>query len=184
MHNLLFEEKEGYVARSIKNYDYIIGKQFGKLKVIGVSEVRTKAGHVCLLCNCECGKYKYMPAHHLTDQIVSCGCWKSGKERSFPTFLKKIEKTDTCWIWKGQINKAGYGRHCCKYAHRLSYEYHIGEIPVGKIICHKCNNKICVNPDHMYAGTPFDNTQDMKRDGVFIKRSLTSKQCLKNRGSK
>jgi hypothetical protein len=167
------------MGRPKKNYEYLIGKKFGKLKVLETSDVTTKNGQACLKCLCECGVQKYIAAHHLTEDIVSCGCWKIGRERALPTFMKKIEKTDKCWLWKGQVNKAGYGRHCCKYAHRLSYIYHIGEIPMDKIICHKCNNKLCVNPDHLYAGTPYDNTQDMKRDGVFVKRSLTSKRWNK-----
>lgn len=155
------------IAREEKHVN-LIGKKIGRLTVISISKERSKRGHVKLKCLCDCGNEKNIPAHHFEEgELVSCGCWKSGKERSFPTFLKKIEKTDGCWIWKGQINKSGYGRHCCKYAHRLSYEYYIGEIPMDKIICHKCNNKICVNPDHIYAGTYKDNTQDLIETGGF-----------------
>ncbi len=169
-----------YGIKRDEKYKHLIGEKFGKLTVMTISELRSKRGHVCLKCLCECGNEKVYPAHHIEEgALVSCGCWKSGKERILPTFLKKIEKTEGCWIWKGQINKAGYGRHCCKYAHRLSYEYHKGDIPEGKIICHTCNNKACVNPNHMYPGTAYDNAQDAIRDGVLKKRSLTSKRHKK-----
>ncbi len=158
-----------------KKHINLIGKKFGKLTVISISKIRSKAGQIALNCKCECGNEKKMPFHHLTNEIVSCGCWKSGKERSLPTFLKKIKKTETCWIWTGQINKAGYARHCCKYAHRLSYEYHIGKIPKDKMICHKCNNKICVNPEHLYAGTAYDNAQDALKAGVLYGRKTRKK---------
>lgn len=163
------------MGRPMKDYGYLINKKFGKLIVKSISDVRSKKGHVCLLCQCECGNEKNIPAHHLTDELISCGCWKSGKERALPTFMKKIKKTEECWIWKGQINKSGYGRHCCKYAHRLSYEYHIGEIPGDKMICHRCNNKICVNPEHMYLGTAYDNAQDAIKCGVLLGRNTRKK---------
>lgn len=162
-----------------KKHTNLIGKKFGKLKVISIADERSKSGHVCMVCLCECGKEKKIPFHHLNDQLVSCGCWKVGKERALPTFMKKIEKTDGCWNWKGMILKSGYARHCCKYAHRLSYEYHKGDIPEGKMLCHTCNNKSCVNPDHLYPGTAYDNAQDAIRDGVYERRSLTSKRYKK-----
>lgn len=171
------------MGRPKKDYRFLIGKKLGKLTVLRILDETSKRGQSQTECICECGKKKIINAHHIEEgALVSCGCWKIGKERATPTFMKKIEKTEGCWIWKGQINKAGYGRHCCKYAHRLSYQYHVGEISGDKMICHKCNNKICVNPDHMYLGTAYDNAQDAIRDGIYKKRSLTSKRYLKNSG--
>ncbi len=167
------------MGRPKRNYKYLIGKRYGKLTVKCESEIRSKKGHICMTCLCECGNEKDIPVHHLTDRIVSCGCWKSGKERMFPTFMKHVEKTDTCWKWTAHINKAGYARHNHEYAHRLSYEYQKGKIPEGKMICHTCNNKSCVNPEHMYPGTAFDNAQDAIRDGTYKKRSLISKRWIK-----
>ena len=50
-------------------------------------------------------------------------------------------------------------------AHRAIYEIMHGLIPQGKIICHKCNNKLCVRPDHLYVGTHADNTSDVIKSG-------------------
>ena len=166
-----------------KKLEHWINKKIGKLTVISVSTNRGKNGHNLLNCKCDCGIEKEILEHKIKSGQVSCGCWKSGRDRMYPTFMNKVQKTDTCWIWKGKITPHGYGhqtrRNSTSFAHRISYEYHTGKIPEGKMILHKCNNKLCVNPDHLYAGTAYDNAQDAIRDGVLAKRSLTSKRYKK-----
>jgi predicted transcriptional regulator len=76
-----------------------------------------------------------------------------------------VEK-DQCWEWSGPINgDHGYGimhwngeKH---RAHRFAYEAFEGEIPEGKVIRHRCDNKTCVNPDHLEVGTAEENMQDV-----------------------
>ena len=83
------------------------------------------------------------------------------EERNKNNFFKKIEKTETCWIWKGNINKEGYGKFWrkdkMKIAHRFSYELHKGEIPDGLQLDHLCRVRNCVNPDHLEPVTPLEN---------------------------
>ena len=73
-----------------------------------------------------------------------------------------------CWIWKGH-KKKGYGyysHHQIAYrAHRISYFLVYGEIPEDKIVCHKCDNPSCVNPQHLFLGSSRENTQDMISKG-------------------
>ena len=83
-------------------------------------------------------------------------------------FLRKVDKTETCWNWTGRLDIGGYGRfsrgsgHWTK-AHRTAYELYKGPIPEGLVVRHMCNNRKCVNPDHLEVGTHKDNTADMFR---------------------
>jgi hypothetical protein len=80
-----------------------------------------------------------------------------------------------CWLWLGATNTKDqnlrYGSLSVNgknvLAHRYSWVLHYGEIQEGMHICHKCDNKLCVNPKHFFLGTPKDNMHDMftKRGG-------------------
>jgi hypothetical protein len=69
---------------------------------------------------------------------------------------------DECWIWAGGVSSDGYGtiqRGGLAYAHRLSYEKYIGPIPDGLHIAHLCRVRLCVNPNHLEAVAPGENTR-------------------------
>lgn len=72
---------------------------------------------------------------------------------------------DACWPWTGQKTRAGYGRLNDAKAHRLVFEEANGPIPAGKLVCHRCDNPICVNPAHLFAGDYTANIRDMMRKG-------------------
>lgn len=74
-----------------------------------------------------------------------------------------------CWLWTKCSDQHGYGQISVggkRYrAHRLSYTMHIGPIPQGLDLCHRCDTPACINPAHLFPGTARDNAIDMARKG-------------------
>jgi len=82
-------------------------------------------------------------------------------------FNEKIDKSGDCWLWIGACNKDGYGQLLVdrkpKSAHRIAWELENGTIPDGMSVCHKCDTRNCVRPDHLFIGTHGDNIRDCYR---------------------
>lgn len=152
----------------------LIGKKFGHLTVKKRIE-NDKKNSACWLCVCSCGKKTKTNSNSLTSgKVKSCGCSHGLTKKEY--IKKHIKINDNgCWIWIGNcVDKDGYGRFRYESkdlrAHRVSYEEYNGKIPVGLLACHICDIPSCCNPDHLFLGTPDDNSKDMVTKGRAFKK--------------
>jgi hypothetical protein len=115
--------------------------------------------------------------------FCSNACWSAFLEQEPGRSIwdRTVADPETgCWEWQGALKSAGYpslnkkvaGR-VWQYGHQLAFFLAHGPIPDGKWVLHKCGNARCINPDHLYAGTPIDNARDRDRMGRNGSAKLT-----------
>ena len=113
------------------------------------------------------------------------------KQDVLKRFWKRVNKngpiqphmTTPCWLWMGSLQGKGYGQFWTgEYgttAHRFSWQMVNGDIPKGHEICHTCDVRICMNPDHLFSGTRADNMKDCINKGRTAKGEKHGRSKLK-----
>lgn len=163
------------------NFGYGVFKVGGKWKAAHRFSYELHFGAIatdlCVLHSCD-NPQCVNPAHLRTGTRAANNAERAERGRSISgrnslslteRFNKQVERTDSCWIWRGSQGSSGYGvihaHGRLKAAHRVSYELHVGEIPKGMCILHSCDDPRCVNPDHLSLGTRADNCRDKVNKG-------------------
>ena len=140
---------------------------------------------VLIPCACGCGEIPSVAAYTnaalgmirgQTMRFVSGHNTRTWHESPEVRFWKNVNKTDSCWLWTGTPARNGYGHlHVNgkeEGAHRFSWMLVHGPIPKGLHVCHNCpggDNPLCVNPDHMFLGTPQEHVKDRVAKGQMLK---------------
>lgn len=101
------------------------------------------------------------------DSVIPTGIYAGKTWRQ--KFNECVVKSDSCWLWSGSLYSNGYGRFGVStrglLAHRVAVALADIDVPEGSLVCHRCDVRHCVRPDHLFVGTHKDNMQDMHRKG-------------------
>ena len=167
----------------------LTGKKLHRLTVLKRTRVHTQpSGNKVQYweTQCECGTVKEVKQHGKKLKARSCGCLSKEKASKRCSTLNlvtdkkqyildniKFDRRTGCWNWVGTLWANGYARTgikgCKGRAYRLAYQEFVGVISKGNIICHRCDNPKCVNPNHLFQGSNQDNMTDMVNKNRSLK---------------
>ena len=132
---------------------------------------KTKMQRLCRTCQTVLViKPKEKPRNFATRSTCGISCARRVFSNVLDRLMSFVEKTEGCWVWRGSVDHGGYGlikvggRSGKRVlAHRLCFELHYGKPQLN--VLHKCDNRRCIRPDHLFEGTIADNVADMISKG-------------------